>query len=480
MIDTHSHLDNEQFDNDRDEVIARAFNSGVEAIIIPSIDPGNFDAVKRLTEKHTQIYRGIGIHPHHAHEAKYVDFERIENETADSKVVAIGEIGLDYYYNFAPRETQQEVFRRQLRIAKRVGKPVIVHNRDSDDDMLKILTEEQDGSLSGVMHCFSGYPAMLNEIIRLRMHVSFTGNITYKKSILGDTVAAAPLNKLMLETDAPYMSPVPYRGKRNEPSHVRLIAEKIAEIHSTTLENIYSMTTSTAKKLFRIPILIAFLLLAAAPICAQNSGNPRDEEYDNEEVQPPNPYKKSLGIGATVATNTIIDFQECTDSRRISVSYDGILSFGGSLNYGLFDFLTIDASYIYSHNNNIKVTKYRPEGDHYNFASIGARFVANSNKRIGLFALAGASMQWEKLGQRVIDSDAPSSVQKFGLDVGVGFEVHLETGAGMIVPTAEWRVIIPFGSEQISNNPTFCSGSSGLLSRMYSIPRFTVYWFPKF
>lgn len=471
MIDTHSHLDNSQFDDDRAETIARAFACGVEAIIIPSIEPRNFDVVKKIAESDPRIWRGIGIHPHNAQQASDEDFERIERETTDVKVVAIGEIGLDYYYDFAPRDTQQVVFREQLRIAKRTDKPVIIHNRESDDDILCIIREEQDGSLRGVMHCFSGSPAMLEETLRLGLCVSYTGNITYKKSILGAVVAKTPLDKMMIETDAPYMTPVPYRGKRNEPSFVRFVAEKIAELHSTTLETVISMTTATAKNLFHLPVLFVFLAATFAPVLAQQSGNPRDEEYEYEEEIVPNPYPKSIGIGATVATNTIIELQECGSSRR-SISYDGILSFGGAINYGLLDFITLEASYVYSHNTHPNIIKFYPDGDHYHFISFGAKFIANSHKRIGFFAMAAGSIG--------INEIQGVSSQKAGVDVGAGFEVHIPSNFGMFVPTAEWRVVAPFGSKSASGNPTVCDGKPGTVSTLYSIPRFTVYWFPKF
>ena len=156
MIDTHAHIDTEAFDDDREKVIDFAFKSGVEAVIIPSIEPDKFGNVLDLAKKYDRIYCGIGIHPHNANSASKENLEVVESLAEEhKKVVAIGEIGLDYYYDFAPKEVQKQAFRSQLKIAKKLGLPVIVHNRESDDDLLEIIKEEQDGTLKGVLHCFS-------------------------------------------------------------------------------------------------------------------------------------------------------------------------------------------------------------------------------------------------------------------------------------------------------------------------------------
>lgn len=475
MIDTHAHLDNAQFDNDRAEVLERAFASGVSDVIIPSIEPKNFDAVRALADNNPHIWRGIGVHPHHAHQATIADLARVEREATAARVVAIGEIGLDYYYDFAPKEVQQIIFREQLKIAKITDRPVIVHNRESDDDILRIIEEEQDGTLRGVLHCFSGNPAMLAAVIRLGLCVSFTGNITYKKSTLGETVAVAPLDKIMIETDAPYMTPVPYRGKRNEPSFVRFIAEKIAELHSVTIETVTTMTTATAKNLFRLSAVFLFFVATITPLFAQNSSNPRDEEYEEEEeeeVIEQNPYPKFIGFAPALGLNTIIELHECASGRRNSVSYDGIISFGGSINYGLFDFLTLDASYLYSKNNSVKITEFYSAGNLHQFINLGARFIANPRKRISFFAVAGGTLIFNRI--------FGVSSQQFAVNGGVGFEGHFPTSFGMLVPTAEWRVDVPFSHETVSGVRAICDGETATVSTIYSIPRLSIYWYPKF
>ena len=261
MIDTHAHIDADVFDEDRDQMIAQAYENGVKAIIIPAIEPDRYDEVLSICNQYEHIYCGMGVHPHNANDYSAPVEDRIIALLENPKVRAVGEIGLDYYYEFAPKDVQQEVFRRQLNIAKSYDMPVIIHNRESDDDMIEILQEEQNGELKGVLHCFSSDLTMLHKALDLGFHVSFTGNITYKKSILDEIVRATPLDKIMIETDSPYMTPVPHRGKRNEPQFVRFIAQKIADIHALTFEEIITMTSNNAKSLFRLPLfLIVFLL----------------------------------------------------------------------------------------------------------------------------------------------------------------------------------------------------------------------------
>lgn len=247
MIDTHAHIDADVFDENRDQMIAQAFANGVKAIIIPAIEPDRYDGVLSICNQYEHIYCGMGVHPHNANDYSAPVEDRIIALLENPKVRAVGEIGLDYYYDFAPKDVQQEVFRRQLNIAKSYDMPVIIHNRESDDDMIEILQEEQNGELKGVLHCFSSDLTMLHNALDLGFHVSFTGNITYKKSILDEIVRATPLDKIMIETDSPYMTPVPHRGKRNEPQFVRFIAQKIADIHALTFEEIITMTSNNAK-----------------------------------------------------------------------------------------------------------------------------------------------------------------------------------------------------------------------------------------
>lgn len=213
MIDTHAHIFSEEFDNDITEVIENAFNSGVEAIILPAIEPKTFEKVINVSNLSENLFFSMGVHPHNAQEFNDEVSNKIIELASNPKMKAIGEIGLDYYYNFAPQDLQKEVFRKQLKLAKELNLPVIIHNRESDDDLLEILNAEQDGSLRGVLHCFSSNVEIMKKAIDLGFLISFTGNITFKKSEgLREIVKLAPIEKIMLETDSPYMTPVPFRG----------------------------------------------------------------------------------------------------------------------------------------------------------------------------------------------------------------------------------------------------------------------------
>lgn len=261
MIDTHCHLNTEQFQADYADVIQRAVSAGVRHIVIPAIEPKDFDSLTALTARYQgdlslRLSCAIGIHPHHAHQATDRDIERIieyvQSQHRADYIRAIGECGLDYYYDFAPRDIQQKIFRAQIHIAKQQHLPLIIHNRESDDDVLDMIESEQDGTLRGVLHCFSSSESVLDRALALGMMISFTGNITYKKSILASVVQRTPLSRIMIETDAPYMAPVPHRGKRNEPEFVRHIAEKIADIHGISFAEIVSITTFNAQNFFGI------------------------------------------------------------------------------------------------------------------------------------------------------------------------------------------------------------------------------------
>jgi hypothetical protein len=245
------------------------------------------------------------------------------------------------------------------------------------------------------------------------------------------------------------------------------------------METVITMTTTTAKNLFRLTAILLFFAAALAPVSAQNSSNPRDEEYydEEEEVEAKNPYSKFIGIGVTVGPNTIIEQQECPLGVRKSVSFDGIPSFGASLNYGLYDFLNLDVSYIYSKNTKENVTIYYADGNVHQFVNFSARFIANPRNRISFSALAGISVAFNRV--------FGINNQKVGINAGVGFEGHFPTSFGMLVPTAEWRLDFPFSGD-VANAPGsepnkgYCDGQLADTYTYYSIPRFTLYWYPKF
>ena len=256
FVDSHCHIDGPEYDADREEVIARAREAGVTMMLnVGTGDPhsGVFERSVQLAEKHSEIYSAIGVHPH---DAKLFDAAAekrlIDLAKQSSRVIAWGEIGLDYHYDHSPREVQREVFRRQLRIARELNLPVVIHSREADEDTIAILQEEFSGAVrAGVLHCFGGGLQMALEAIALGFFVSFAGNLTFKKAEdLRDIARKLPLDRLLVETDCPYLTPVPFRGKRNEPARVVETARFLAELKRVELEEIGKVTTANFFTLF--------------------------------------------------------------------------------------------------------------------------------------------------------------------------------------------------------------------------------------
>ena len=237
LIDSHCHIDGEQFDTDRDEVVGRAKAAGVAAMLnVGTGDPSSddFRRAVAVAEKYENVYASVGVHPH---DAKLYD-DRAEAhliELAQSeKVIAWGEIGLDFYYDHSPRKVQTEVFRRQIRTARKLQFPIIIHSRDANDETVEILSDECSGDdfPGGVMHCFGGTPEMAEALLKLGFLISFAGNVTFKKSDnLRDVALVVPLERLLIETDCPFLTPVPVRGRRNEPAYVAHTAAFLAELY---------------------------------------------------------------------------------------------------------------------------------------------------------------------------------------------------------------------------------------------------------
>ncbi len=253
LIDSHAHLDDEKFDEDREQVIESLKKSGIDLIINPGSDLNTSIKAVSLAQKHENIYAAVGVHPHSAAEMDYSTLDILKSFARRDKVVAIGEIGLDYYYDNSPRDIQRKWFREQLNLAKEVGLPVIIHSRDAAGDTFQILKEAQDGRLIGVMHCYSSSVEMALEYIKLGFYISLAGPVTFKKSKTSKEVAkVVPLDRLLIETDSPYMAPEPYRGRRNEPKYVKYVAETIAELRGISFEELAEKTSENAKKLFRI------------------------------------------------------------------------------------------------------------------------------------------------------------------------------------------------------------------------------------
>lgn len=250
FTDTHAHLYFDAFDADRGEVLSRAFSQGVERIISVSIDLETLEQSLALAQQHKQIYTTVGFHPTDAGKCSSGDVQTLRHKADNPRVVAVGEVGLDYYWDTTPKDVQHEVFRKMIRLADELSLPLIIHNREAGGDILRILREEMSEGQSGVFHCFTGDEAFLEEVLGLGFMVSFTGIITFKKNNLNGVVPRVPLERLLLETDAPFLAPMPFRGKRNEPAYVKHTAEKVAELFGQELEEIARVTTRNANRLF--------------------------------------------------------------------------------------------------------------------------------------------------------------------------------------------------------------------------------------
>jgi TatD DNase family protein len=258
LVDSHCHIDGEQFDSDRDEVVRRANEAGVGILLnVGTGDPNTDDFTKAVAvaEKYDNVYASVGVHPH---DAKLYDDDAEEHLldliNSSSKVIAWGEIGLDFYYDHSPRDVQIAVFRRQIRKARELNLPIIIHSRDADDETVEILKEACGGDFrGGIMHCFGGTPGMAKKLIDNGFLISFAGNVTFKKAEnLRDAALVVPLDKLLVETDCPFLTPVPNRGKRNEPSFVTHTAHFLAELKEVPFEDLAAVTTDNFKRFFRL------------------------------------------------------------------------------------------------------------------------------------------------------------------------------------------------------------------------------------
>lgn len=254
LFDTHAHYDDEKFDNDRAQAIGRAVENGVSLIVNASSDVETSKKSIELAQQYEFIYAAVGIHPHEVEGIKEADLEQLKELSGNcKKVVAIGEIGLDYYYDTAPRHLQREWFARQINTAREIGLPIIVHNRDSHQDAMDIIKAEKASDVGGVFHCYSGSLEMARELIKLNFYIAVGGVVTFKNARrIAEVVSYVPEDRLLIETDCPYLAPEPFRGKRNESSYIINVARKIAEIRNTSFENVASFTTENGKRLFKI------------------------------------------------------------------------------------------------------------------------------------------------------------------------------------------------------------------------------------
>lgn len=253
IIDSHAHLDDTRFNKDRDKLIKELKENGIELAINIGSDLKTSIASAALADKHENIYAAVGIHPHSAKEVDGSTIEILRSFAARDKVVAIGEIGLDFHYDNSPRDIQKKWFKEQIKLAKEVNLPIVVHSRESDQEVLDIIKEAQDGTLRGVLHCFSGSVELAKEFIKLGFYISLAGPVTFKNARVPKEVAkAVPLDKLLVETDSPYLTPEPYRGKRNEPIYTKYVAGTIADLRGISYEELAKATNRNTRDLFGI------------------------------------------------------------------------------------------------------------------------------------------------------------------------------------------------------------------------------------
>ncbi|NQW30789.1 MAG: YchF/TatD family DNA exonuclease [Ignavibacteria bacterium] len=525
MIDTHAHINADAFDADRDDVFQHAIDNGIHTIIVPDIKPIDRDKLIAIVDSKPFLYRGIGIHPHHTAEGQFSDLEIVEQECKRSKVVAIGEIGLDYHYDFSPPATQKSYFREQIQIAKRNDLPIIVHNREADEDVLRIIEEEQDGSLRGVLHCFSSNVEILKRALALGLHVSFTGNITFKKSTLHDVVSAVDSDKYMIETDSPYITPVPFRGQRNEPQFVRFTAEKISEIRGETVDQIVSSTTTTARKLFG---LLALLLLITVSAYAQPT-KPDYDDFENDrdyDIAVEYYYADSIayerwikprtfGIGLSVGSNTVVeqqkftqqyDYTNITDTRLASdpkrwktsppdtlpersFTYEGLTTIGATLMYGISSHWAVEGTYLYT-KNSAPARDFGLDPIIINVFEFVGHYSLNPYKKINFLMQAG--------GTYATTSNNDGTTSKLGINAGLGLGMNIPTSIGLFYPVFNVRFNFMFGTDQNrpvtvypdvatgasyyynSANPAQRSENLADVTTIYSIPRLTIMFYPNF
>jgi len=258
LIDTHTHLDDVRYEPDRESILARAREAGVETFVTIGCDLATSRAAVDLADRYPFVYATVGVHPH---EVKHIGddwYGELRRLGAHSKVVAYGEIGLDYHYNNSPPKEQRERLREQISLARELQRPIVIHTREAQEDTITILREEKASDVGGVFHCFTGDAWLAKDALDLGFYLSFSGVITFQNAaMLREIVRTVPMDRILVETDCPYLTPVPHRGKRNEPAYVRLVAEKLAEVKSQVgpidFEQIALTTSANARRLFRIP-----------------------------------------------------------------------------------------------------------------------------------------------------------------------------------------------------------------------------------
>ncbi|SFB31530.1 TatD DNase family protein [Lentibacillus halodurans] len=253
LFDTHVHLNADQFLEDREETIQRAFDTGINYMVVIGFDRKTIPLAIEIAEQHDTIYAAVGWHPVDAVDMTDDDLAWIEELTNHPRVVAIGEMGLDYHWDKSPKDVQKEVFRKQIALAKKVNMPIIIHNREATEDIMNVLQEEDAKEVGGIMHCYNDSAEYVQTFLDMNFYISLGGPVTFKNATMPkDAAVEVPLDRLLVETDAPFLAPHPNRGKRNEPAYVKLVAEKIAELRGISFEELSRVTTENAFTFFKI------------------------------------------------------------------------------------------------------------------------------------------------------------------------------------------------------------------------------------
>lgn len=253
LIDSHAHLEMPDFNRDLKEVIKRARDSGIEYIFTVGTERKDWQKAIKIAETYPFVFAILGVHPHNAKEIDDETYSELRNLCKNSKVKAYGEIGLDFYRNLSPREIQIKRFVEQIKLAKELGLPIVIHDRDAHEETIEILRSEKANVFGGIIHCFSGDYEMAKQCIEMNFYISIPGSITFKNaSGLVEVVKKIPLESILIETDSPFLTPEPFRGKRNEPSYVRFVAQKISEIKNVSFEKVAEATSNNALKIFQL------------------------------------------------------------------------------------------------------------------------------------------------------------------------------------------------------------------------------------
>ncbi len=253
LIDSHAHLEMPEFRRDLTEVIQRAKASGIDYIFTVGTEKKDWNRALEIAHSHPSVYSILGVHPHNAKEIDEETYPTLRKLCADDKVRAYGEIGLDFYRNLSPQDVQLNRFREQIQLAKELGLPIVVHDREAHQETLEILKSEKAEDSGGIIHCFSGDYHMAQECIEMGFYISVPGTVTFKNTGgFQEIIKRLPLESLLIETDAPFLAPVPFRGKRNEPSYVRYTAQKVAEIKKVSIEKVAEVTTENALRVYRL------------------------------------------------------------------------------------------------------------------------------------------------------------------------------------------------------------------------------------